>query len=125
MFCLPALFVFAYENVIRDREKIQLEEEILERILNEQPESVDFFHQDRIYLKSERVSFTKGGLVLLHGVSSIQIPTLFSDSTGLYIHARKIKYCPQCKKYRRTPENNCPVCNAPLEIYDLVKRQSS
>ncbi|MBX7067579.1 MAG: hypothetical protein K1X28_10155 [Parachlamydiales bacterium] len=95
------------------------------RIIEEQPESIAFFHDHKYYLKSEHIRVTPSGIILSNLSSSIPLSNLHSNDVGCYL-ASEFKenqqgpvlipvICKNCgtgwfySDFRKV----CPKCNTP------------
>lgn len=73
----------------------------MDRIIEEQPDSIAFYHDHKYYLKSEHIQVTPSGIVLSNLSSSIPISALFSSDSGCYLES-------EFKEYQQGPKM-CPV----------------
>ena len=62
-----------------------IEDSICRQILEEQPESILFSTDDKIYLRPEMIFPTTQGLFLGSASSSIALAAVFADSAGCYL----------------------------------------
>lgn len=81
----------SYQEIENNCRKMALSSTI-DQIMNEQPESVDFYCNHRYYLKCERIQVTPLGIVLSNASSAIPIAALFSDSNGCYLESEFKQY---------------------------------
>jgi hypothetical protein len=94
------------------------------QIVKQQPEVIQ--HYDRVekklYLKTEKIFHTNGGLALYNGNSTILLPSLSVDHMGYYVSCRhwddtKPLTCPNCGLRFYFSDNDwsdlCPLCQIP------------
>jgi hypothetical protein len=55
------------------------------RILEEQPESIEAWIGDRVYLKPDKVHLTRRAVLLQDGISLIPLPAFAYDQNGLFM----------------------------------------
>lgn len=93
-----------------------LEDSICKTIFEEQPNSILFSTESKMYLRSEHLHATDQGLFLGDERSFVELPCLFADSLGCYIpkNFRKAGYyiCwnPKCSHYGGVFHNTTGEC---------------
>ena len=96
------------------------ENSFISDILTYQPDSVLFLSDSKLYLRSEKIHATPGGIVIGDQQSYIPVPFLFSDEMGCYLPTASravvsywMCYNPHCENYKkiwRGKSPNCPKC---------------
>lgn len=59
--------------------------EAVVRILQEQPDSIEGWCQDRVYIYPERITINKGGVFVCKQNLSVQIPSFAIDDHGVFV----------------------------------------
>lgn len=81
------------------------------QIVTEQPESIEYFDGDKLYLKPGNIYQTNGGIILQNGCSTIALPRLSVDQSGYYL-------------VRRYPEDTMLVCNKCKHKWSILEHAS-
>lgn len=91
-------------------------------IREHQPDSIEFYHDDRVFLKTDHISVTPQGLFLVSETSMIHLPNLNSCNEGCFIQSGEESTtlasvyvpitCGNCGfKYWYSPaQSRCPNC---------------
>ncbi len=97
-----------------DREKnILNDRSIYQQIIENRPDAILCYQENKLYLRSEKLSLTDHGIFL----GNITIPLLLSDSTGCYVDSRSSRWicCTRgCSNFRNIFHNSdgiCPYCH--------------
>ncbi len=93
----------ASEYALKHQEISSAVSSVVIQIVTEQSDSIQYFEEDRLYLKAERIFPINNGLLLCNGQSSIILPALFTDQTGYYLPCAR-RYLMQCVN------SNCGYC---------------
>lgn len=86
---------------------------IYQQIIENRPDAVLCHQENRLYLRSGKLSLTDQGVFL----GNIAIPALFSDPTGCYVDSRSSRWicCTRgCSNFRNVFHNSdgiCPYCH--------------
>lgn len=78
---LLALFCFASHGTASHYDM----QDVVTRVLQEQPESIQVINKEKAYLCPERIQLFEGGIFLVGEQSAIPIPALFSDGHGFFV----------------------------------------
>jgi hypothetical protein len=112
------LFIFASSFAVANDSDENISLDALSRqILEEEPDAVDHCTVDKMYLKSEKIFPTDGGLFLGDASFSLPLPLVLADSSGCYLpYAGSNKentgywYCLECGSlwHSLTTPSRCP-----------------
>lgn len=68
------------------------------QIVTEQPESIEYFDDGKLYLKARNICHTNVGLMLCNEHSAILLPRLSVDQNGYYLSSRDEDHKLTCSK---------------------------
>lgn len=125
LFLLFSIVIYG-EQPYYQSSRIVVAEKIQAKVIEEQPESIAFYCDGKLYLKSDHLQLTPQGIVLNLGNSSIPIPILFSNENGCYLESdieslqegpiMLAIICKKCGKqwwYNSRFQRTCPRCGTP------------
>lgn len=132
LLCISITYaLFAHEETYSDTDlelnNVKEGSSLVTQIIQEQPDSIEYYDKGKLYLKLDRIYPTKDGIYLRNSRSSILLPPLFADDNGSFISATQQEKDAVAKQvfYQCTNPKcmdvwdvsyfgyNCPRCKSP------------